>query len=330
MQNDPYYPLVLEPLVREVVWGGRWLAEKLGRGGAEGARLGESWEAYAGSVIGNGAWKGQTLGEAFAREGVAFAGSAAAAYPRFPLLVKFIDAHENLSIQVHPDDDLARQLENYPYGKTEFWYVLDAMPDAHIYYGLNAPAIARQDLQAALENQDLLRYLNRVPVRAGDIVYMPAGTIHALTAGVVVYELQQDSDITYRLYDWGRVGREIHLEKGLQAIDSRCANMEITQAVFTEQAGNESASLVDCGFFQSQLWRVPHTLPATASAESFMLLTVISGSGVLESPRHQFTPLCLETGGTVCVPAGMEFALRNDAQSRENALEIITGQVTQP
>ena len=226
------------------------------RKGRDWAKVGKRTRAALSAMA---SCKGQTLGEVFAREGAAFAGRAAAVYPRFPLLVKFIDAHENLSIQVHPNDDLARQLENYPYGKTEFWYVLDAAPDAHIYYGLNAPDIAREDLQAALENQDLLRYLNRVPVQAGDVVYMPAGTIHALTAGVVVYELQQDSDITYRLYDWGRTGREIHLEKGLQAIDPGAPTWKSRRPVFTEQAGNQRASLVNCGFFHSQLWRVPHT-----------------------------------------------------------------------
>ena len=329
------YPLQLEPFVKEVVWGGRWLADTLGRPGGEGARLGESWEAYSGSRIANGIWQGQTLGDVFARCGAEFTGSAAVEYPKFPLLVKFIDAHQNLSIQVHPDDALARQLEDYPFGKTEFWYVLEAAPDAHIYYGLNTTSVTRDELQRALADQDLLRYLKRVPVTAGDVVFMPAGTIHALTAGVVVYELQQDSDITYRLYDWGRTDREIHLEKGLQAIDPECADMQITHPLAADMANKNSETSVQvlaaCRYFRSELWRIPAAMTVAACLESFTLLTVIAGSGTLSSPGevNSFEAIDLTLGRTICLPAGLEYQLQTDLTANK-PLEIITGQMTAP
>ena len=322
------YPLLLEPSIKEVVWGGRWLAETLGRPGAEDARLGESWEAFSGSRIVNGAWQGQTLGDVFTRHKARWAGTAADACPKFPLLVKFIDARENLSIQVHPDDDLAQQLENYPYGKTEFWYVLEAAPDAHIYYGLNKRGMGREELQAALQDGDLLRHLKQVPVRAGDVVYMPAGTVHALTAGVVVYELQQDSDITYRLYDWGRADRAIHLDKGLQSIDAACADLEVTRPAFAGTRDAQTATLVACSFFRSEIWRITRSLPVAAHADSFTLLTAITGSGSIVSDAQEFASVPLKRGTTVCLPAGLAYTLRRDANEEDAALEVISGRLT--
>ena len=338
------YPLQLKPYVKEVVWGGRWLADTLGRPGSEGARLGESWEAYASSEVMNGIWQGQTLEDVFDRYGAEFAGFAAAAYLRFPLLAKFIDARENLSIQVHPNDSLARVLENYPFGKTEFWYVLDAVPDAHIYYGLNAAAMLREDLQRALTNQDLLRCVKRVPVTIGDVVFIPAGTIHALTAGIVVYELQQDSDITYRLYDWGRTDREMHFEKGLQSINPKCADMKITHPQLSYSAEDQTHDQIEdangvmklavCEFFKSELWCVPRERNIAACKESFTLLTVVAGSGTLTSFKMPFENIDLKIGSTVCVPAGLEYTLLNNSQNQlgieENALKIITGQIVAP
>lgn len=324
------YPLQLQPDVRERVWGGRWLADKLGRNGAEGANLGESWEAFSGSIIVNGEWQGQTLGQWFAQAENTNAradivGTCAASYAQFPLLAKFLDARENLSIQVHPNDALAQQLENYPFGKTEFWYILDAVPDAHIYYGLNAPDISREELRLALANNDLLRYLNRVPVRAGDVVFMPAGTVHALTAGIVAYELQQDSDITYRLYDWGRADREIHHDKGALSIDPACANMSITRPRFRAHRTMEIASLVSCAYFHSEIWRVHDPVQASAPSESFVLLSVLSSQGRITSPKGQFPVGCLQPGTTLCLPAGLDYVLQPDYQNNSATLEVITG-----
>lgn len=314
-------PLRLKPQVKEVVWGGRWLATELGRPGAEGANLGESWEAYSGSVVQTGSYAGRTLGELFTEYGAKLFGEAAAAYPKFPLLVKFIDAHQNLSIQVHPNNALAQQLENYPYGKTEFWYVLEAAPGAEIIYGLTDEADSREALQEALARQEFLRCCARVPVQPGDVVFLPAGTVHALTEGVVIYELQQDSDITYRLYDWGRTDRQIHIEKGLQSIDLEARNLKPAHPEPTIQNGYTSAVLVKNEFFHSELLKVEQPTSMAGSDGSFILLSVIDGAGVLLSEQNDFETAPLRKGDTLFVPARLNFILR--AQTPEAPMTVI-------
>jgi mannose-6-phosphate isomerase len=298
-------PCRLTPRMKEVVWGGDWLVRELGRPGSPETPYGESWEAYSDSVIADGPAAGRTLGELFAEQGVRLFGAAAARFPRFPLLVKFIDAHQNLSIQVHPDDRLAQQLENYPYGKTEYWYVLAAAPDAMLIYGLDRAGVTREQLQAALRNKTLLDYCACVSVRPGDVLFIPAGTVHALTQDVVVYELQQDCDITYRLYDWGRVGREIHLEKGLECIDSSRQSMELSHP---EPAGDgpvRRATLAACDLFRSDLIQATADAVIPASADSFLLLTVVEGSGALSG-------LPVRKGDTLFLPVGLAYTLNPD------------------
>ncbi|HEX2916266.1 MAG TPA: type I phosphomannose isomerase catalytic subunit [Chloroflexia bacterium] len=317
------YPLRLEPQVKEIVWGGRWLAEVLGRPGKPDAPLGESWEAYSKSLINNGSLNGRQLNELFDEYGGAFFGTAAMNYPKFPLLVKFIDAKDNLSVQVHPDNALAQELENYPLGKTEFWYVMAAEPGAEICYGLNDSATSREQLGQALAEKDLLRYLQRSPVKAGDVVYIPAGTVHALTKGIVVYELQQDSDITYRLYDWGRVGREIHIEKGLKAINLEYHNMQVTHPELKADNGYARAQLIESPFFQSELLRIDREASLKASPDSFMLLSVIEGQGQLNDPRGKWESEALRKGDTLLIPASLEFKLVSEQHGEP--LEVISG-----
>jgi mannose-6-phosphate isomerase len=295
-------PCRLLPRLKEVVWGGDWLVRELGRAGSGEILYGESWEAYSGSVIAEGPAVGKTLGELFAEEGNALFGDATARFPRFPLLVKFIDAHDNLSVQVHPDDPLAQHLESYPYGKTEYWYVLEAAPDAALIYGLTGPGIRREDLQAALHDQTLLDYCARVPVRSGDVLFIPAGTVHALTQGVVVYELQQDCDITYRLYDWGRTGREIHLKKGLACIDTARHSMQITHPEPTGEGPVRRATLAACDLFRSDLIEVTAAATLSATPDSFLLLTVVAGSGTLSD-------LPVRKGDTLFLPVGLDYRL---------------------
>jgi mannose-6-phosphate isomerase len=306
-------PLRLEPRVKDVVWGGQWLSRELGRPCEQDGPAGESWEAWSGSVIRDGAHRGKTLGELFIEHGPAYFGSAAAKYPRFPLLVKFIDAHENLSVQVHPDNEKAMRLENYPYGKTEFWYVLEAAEGAEIVYGLAPAGITRKQLRRALAEQDFLRFCRSVPVRKGDVVFLPAGTVHALAAGVVVYELQQDSDITYRLYDWDRTEREIHPEKGLEAVDLRRHSMQITRPVLKERGGCSRAVLAHCDLFHSELVQIARQARLRGCAESFLLLTVLEGGGTLLPEDGSGAALALKKGDTVFLPAGLDYGLRSGA-----------------
>jgi mannose-6-phosphate isomerase len=315
------YPLRLEPYVKEVVWGGRWLANKLGRKGAEGAKLGESWEAYSNSIITNGAFSGKKIAELFETYGTALFGAAAMRYPKFPLLVKFIDAHQNLSVQVHPDDAMAQRLENYPFGKTEFWYVIKAEKGAEICYSLNNTPATREDLAEAIRHNDLLRYVQRSPVKKGDVLFLPAGIVHALTEGVVVYELQQDCDITYRLYDWGRTEREMHVEKGVQAINLDYRNFKVTHAESISYKGYHAAELVACDYFTATLWQVEKQAQLKAAAESFTVLTVLGGKGELSSPSSEFVAQPLNKGDTVLIPSEVDYLLTPKITS--HPLEVI-------
>lgn len=293
--------LRLAPRVKEVVWGGRWLADALGRPGVdrvEEARLGESWEAYSGSVVAEGDLAGRTLGELFETRGESLFGSAAAECPRFPLLVKFIEARQNLSIQVHPNDRLAMELEGYPYGKTEFWHVLEAAAGAEIVYGLTKGA-DESSVRAALSGGDASVW-RRVPVRAGDVVFIPAGTVHALTEGVVVYELQQDCDITYRLFDWGRTDREIHVEKGLRCIDFGGGTPEVARPRMRDRGGYASGELAACDFFHATLFEVADSASLPARADSFTLWTCIEGACALATEGETTS---LRRGDTVLLPA---------------------------
>ena len=319
------YPLRLEPQVKEVVWGGSWLAEELGRPADPSIKLGESWEAYSGSKVTNGPLAGRKLGDLFKEDATRYFGEKSKSYPKFPLLVKFIDARENLSVQVHPDNFLAQQLENYPFGKTEFWYVIRAQPGAEICYGLNETAQNLDQLEKALSEQDLLRYLHKAPVREGDVVYLPAGTVHALTKGIVVYELQQDTDITYRLYDWGRVGREIHIEKGLKAIKMDNPNPKVTHPELEPKTGYAGARLVESEFFTADLYTVQHRAELLARPQSFTLLSVLEGSGTLEPTTTLFEDESLEKGQTLLMPPGLDFRLASS--NSEKPLKVISGTI---
>ncbi len=318
------YPLKLEPQLKEKVWGGNWLAEELGRPAKEGEALGESWEAFSGSVITNGEWKGRKLGELYEKYGAELGGAAAKNYPEFPLLVKFIDARENLSVQVHPDDALAQKLENYRSGKSEMWYIMAAEPGARILYSLNDKATAVEQIGQALKDGTILDYLSSVPVKEGDIVYLPSRTVHALCEGIVVYELQQESDITYRLYDWGRTGREIHIEKGLQAINLEARNFKVTHPTPQSHNGATSVELVDCPYFTCQLVEVTEASEQMGDGRSFTLLSTLSGKGKITSSQYAFADETIAKGDTVLLPGGLSYILK--AENEQEALKVIVAQ----
>ncbi len=314
------YPLRLKPYVKETIWGGSWLSKTLGRTGPDENKLGESWEAYSESQIINGSWAGRTLEDIFKEAGAEMFGSSAMTYPKFPLLVKFIDAKDNLSVQVHPDDELAKQLENYPFGKTEFWYVMQAEAGAEICYSLNSEAKSREQIKQALINGNLLDFVQRSPVKAGDVVFIPAGTIHALTKGIVVYELQQDCDITYRLYDWGRQGRQLHVDKGMLSTNFNYRNLPVTHPTPEVHDGYESATLVTCQYFTAETLTVFSQAEFKASSNSFTLLTVLEGKGNLKTPDN--SPEKLQSGDTLLIPAGLEYGFETKNKA---PLKIVSG-----
>jgi len=223
------YPLEFTPVFQDYIWGGRRLATLFGRQLPDGV-VAESWEisghAKAATNVVGGRWDGKSLPEVLDALGEALVGTDARdclARGRFPLLVKLLDAHRDLSVQVHPDDAYAAVHEGGELGKTEMWYVLYADPGSELIYGL-AQGVTPATLAEALQRGEVETQLHRLPIHAGDLFYIPAGTVHALLAGAVVVEIQQNSDATYRLYDWGRVGddgrpRPLHVDKALEVID---------------------------------------------------------------------------------------------------------------
>jgi mannose-6-phosphate isomerase len=218
------YPLVLDPLERELIWGGHALAQRYGKRSNGAADIGESWECWDQNRVRNGAYAGRTLAELRAQLGRALTGRADPALT-FPLLTKFIDARQALSVQVHPDDAYAQRVEGQRVGKTECWYVLEAQPDATIVLGWSRETSRGEYLERVKDGSlgDILRH---VPVREGDVFYLPAGTLHAIGAGIVLFETQQASDLTYRIFDYNRPGpdgkpRELHVERAADVLDYR-------------------------------------------------------------------------------------------------------------
>ena len=219
------HPLVFAPIYRRYLWGGRRLASMLGRPLPPGDDYAESWELVDRgtdqSVVAAGPLTGITLGELVRTRGRDLLGRHAP-MSAFPLLFKFLDASHDLSVQVHPDDTRAGRLTPPDRGKTEAWYVIDAVPGSRMYAGL-CPGTTRDDLAAALRDGRCGDVLHSFEPHRGDCIFIPAGTVHAIGAGLMVAEIQQSSDVTYRLHDWNRVGpdgtpRAMHIEAGLEAV----------------------------------------------------------------------------------------------------------------
>jgi mannose-6-phosphate isomerase len=216
------YPMLIDPRYVERIWGGHNLATKLGKAAPRDRPIGESWEIYEENRVTNGAYAGRTIGELRAVMGHDLTGHVSPA-DLFPLLTKLIDAQDVLSVQVHPDDRYAREHEGQPYGKTECWYVIDVAPGATLTYGFRRPTNPDEYTRMVADGT-LDHILRPLTVQPGDVVYLPAGTVHAIGAGIVVYEVQQTSDLTYRIYDWNRRDasgktRELHVEKARDVLD---------------------------------------------------------------------------------------------------------------
>ena len=224
MSSAEPYPLKFDPIFKTNVWGGRGLASNLGKALPGHGPVGESWEMVDlpgdQSLVAAGAAKGTALHQLMSDWGPQLMGSTAVDGGRFPLLVKYLDACQTLSVQVHPDKDAAARLGGRP--KSEAWYIMDVAPGGVIYHGLQ-PGTTRRQLRDAIDEGQVEQLLARVEVKPGDLVPVPPGTVHAIGAGVLLAEVQQPSDTTYRVYDWGRMGldgepRQLHIEQALESI----------------------------------------------------------------------------------------------------------------
>lgn len=298
--TDLLYPLLLQPVLHVKVWGGRKLAETMHKALPTDEPYGESWELHDTCAILNGHLAGKTLGDALIAYGAALIGDISDPSEGLPLLVKFIDAADWLSVQVHPNDAQAAELEGQPRGKTEAWYVLAADPGAKLVIGVQ-PGTSRDVMAQAIRENRLEHLLVYAGVQAGDALYMPAGTIHAIGPGILVYEIQQSSDTTYRLYDWGRMGldgkpRPMHIDKGVKV-----SNLEsVPQMSHPGSDPTPVVTVVKGKFFQTALHRIHGAQALDTHGRYFHALTCIGGSVDIAAGE---TTIRLQTGQTAMIPA---------------------------
>ena len=303
------YPMKLIAPLKDYLWGGTRLRDEYGKD-TQLTKVAESWELACHkdgmSVIANGAAAGQTLADWLAEAGAGALGTKAAKFPYFPLLIKLIDAHDNLSVQVHPDDEYALRVEG-EYGKTEMWYIVDAASGAELLYGFQHE-ITKEEFRRRIEDNRLLDVVRRVPVKKGDVFFIPAGTLHAIGKGILICEIQQNSNTTYRVYDYGRIGtdgrpRDLHIEKALEVTHLAPVTQHAASAPPIDIiAGAEVRLLAACDFFTVYHLAVKGTCALYAGADSFQCLTVLDGSLMLHSNREE---LCVQRGASVFLPAGL-------------------------
>jgi mannose-6-phosphate isomerase len=266
-------PLVFEPLFMERVWGGRRLETLLGKRLQPGVRIGESWEIVdredAQSVVHEGPLRGLTLNELWTGQRAAIFGPGLADSPRFPLLCKILDAQDRLSVQVHPPAEVAPRLGGEP--KTEMWYILDALLESDLYAGLKR-GVTRAAFEQALREGRVAEQIHGFPIQAGDTMFIPSGRIHAIGAGNLIIEVQQNSDTTYRVFDWNRLGldgeaRELHIAESMESIDFTDAEPAL--------AVPDGETLVACEYFRVERWTLNQ--PRTSTGQGFAIFSVVAG-----------------------------------------------------
>ncbi len=314
------YPLQFEPILKERIWGGTKLKDVLQKP-ISSSITGESWEISTVendvSVIANGNFKGQSLNQLIDNHPEAILGKKVVARygKQFPLLFKYLDAQKDLSIQVHPDDNLAKKRHN-SFGKTEMWYVMQADNDAELIVGFKEKS-SKEDYVKHLENKSLVSILDAKKVKKGDVFFLSTGTVHALGAGILIAEIQQTSDITYRLYDFDRVdangnARELHVDLALDAI-----NYDVVSAQRNYlKKKNKSNKIASCRYFVTNFINLDGKKSVPQDLFSFKVFMCVEGAFelVLGNEKYSYT-----LGDTILIPAKMESFL---LIGKANILEI--------
>lgn len=299
-------PLFFHPILKRIRWGGRRLGSALGKPIGDETDYAESWEVvdHGGdqSVVARGALAGSTLRRLVAEHNAALFGRHAGR-PQFPLLVKFLDACDRLSVQVHPDDRRARQFDPAENGKTEAWVILDAAPGSLLWLGLEH-GVDEPALRARLAAGDVERVLHSFTVQAGDCVFVPAGTVHAIGEGILLAEIQQSSDLTFRLFDWGRLGsdgqpRPLHIDEALACIDFQRGPLGRVTPQLLRGDGRQTEELVRCDQFVIHRHTLHEPLPLPDDRR-FHVVLAISGAATLSAGEDA---LPLSRGTTVLLPA---------------------------
>ena len=307
-------PFLLKPAYKDYLWGGTRLNDDFAKD-IDVYPLAETWECSTHpdgpSIVASGEFSGESLSKVI-KEHPEFLGEHLAGADELPILVKFIDAKEDLSVQVHPDDEYARIYENGKRGKTEMWYVLDASKEASLIYGLRHTLSGEQLKQAACDGS-IEKYMQKVPVRKDDVFFIEAGTIHAIGKGALIAEIQENSNLTYRLYDYNRTDskgnkRELHIEKALQV-----ANLNVEKEpkqpmrILNYKPGMANELLGRCKYFEvyRMLINTERRQKVTYSADSvgFKVLLCINGCGVLSFGKEK---LNIYKGDCIFIPAASE------------------------
>ena len=314
--NNLIYPLQFEPILKDRIWGGEKLKTNLNKA-ITSKITGESWELSTVegdvSVIANGGLKGKSLTEVIDEMPNEILGTEVHHRfgDQFPLLFKYLDAREDLSIQVHPNDELAKKRHN-SFGKTEMWYIMQADPEARIIVGFKEDSNADAYL-GNLKNNTLLTILDDVPVKEGDVFFLETGTVHAIGAGLVVAEIQQTSDITYRIYDFDRKDaqgntRELHIDNALDAI-----NYDKVDAYRTySKEENLSNTIVNCPYFTTNFIPLSDAVTVSKTGNSFTVYMCIDGEFDLEYNKNIYS---YKKGDTVLIPAAMDYYVINGKAS---------------
>ena len=297
------YPLLLRPEFHERVWGTRDLAPFYDREIA-GGPIGEAWLTGDNCLVANGWLAGRTLAGVVANLGEQLLGDAGSDTTRFPLLIKFLFPREKLSVQVHPDDEAAAKI-GQPCGKTECWYVLRARPGAQVALGLKS-GTGKDEVERAIHETRMECLLNWVDIYEGDMIYVDAGTVHAIGGGSVIVETQQNSDTTYRLYDYGRP-RELHIEDGLRATKEQTHAGKVVPGQAQVEPGKTQINLVTSPCFivdQFRLARAWAFRRPRHAKRSVWCLVATRGCGVIETGGT--TPVTFTGGEAIVIPAAVE------------------------
>lgn len=299
----------LNPAFKDYLWGGTKLRDEYGKK-CDLDKVAESWELSCHkdgcSVVADGEYAGLTLPQYIEKAGKAVLGTDCEKFEYFPILIKLIDAKQNLSVQVHPDNDYAMRVEG-EYGKTEMWYVVDCEPGAGLLYGFKHE-ISKKEFRRRIEDNTLLEVTNRVKVHPGDVFFIEAGTLHAIGEGILIAEIQQNSNTTYRVYDYGRVGadgkpRQLHIEKAIDVTRLAPATRPCGRPQAKPEAfdGGSVLPLASCDYFTVKEMEVTSHAALMADEKSFHSLLLLDGSLTLSMGGEK---LEMEKGASVFVPAG--------------------------
>jgi len=273
----------LKPTCKSYLWGGHKLVEKYGKE-FDGEVLAETWELSAHqdgpSTIMNGDFQGKTLIEYIQMAGKKVLGTDCEKFEDFPVLIKFIDAKDKLSIQVHPNNEQAKEMEGQ-YGKTEMWYILEAEEGAFLYYGFQKE-ITTEEFKTRIENGTLTDILNAVPVHKGEVYFIPSGTLHAIGAGIVIAEIQQNSNVTYRIFDYNRRGadgklRDLHVDKA----------MKVTRLCPPDRSFDFGNHLASCAYFTVDRATAPFA--DVCDEKSFVSVLIVDGEGTIQNQQEKMS-----------------------------------------